>query len=233
MVGLQSISAIESRSTAVIIADQLREGIIAGTFESGDQINEAQLAERLEVSRGPVREALHRLVQEGLLEGRPNRGVFVKQVTHRDIAEVAEAREVIECAAAEVVVGQDAGERSRIADALVAATEPMADAVRRGDRAALRRADLGFHALLVAQGANRRLERAYRTLATEALIAMSHFDGWEPDDALIAEHVRLAELLRAGDMEAFHRVLHEHLAIDTIELHTHDDEPLRHGRVEA
>ena len=79
MRGVLSLSAIDSRPTAVVIADQLRERIIDGSFGPGDQINEAQVANQLNVSRGPVREALKRLVQEGLLIGHPNRGVFVRE----------------------------------------------------------------------------------------------------------------------------------------------------------
>lgn len=233
MNGVQTLTAIENRPTAVIIADQLRDGIVNGTFSSGDQINEAQLAEQLQVSRGPVREALHRLVQEGLLEGRPNRGVFVKQVTRRDIAEVAEAREVIECAAAEVITGTDVQERGRVADVLLAATQPMSAAIAADDRSGLRRADLAFHTQLVQAGNNTRLLRAYRTLATEALICMLHYAGAEPDDDLIAKHVTIAELLRTGDMEAVHLALHQHLSIDDSELHSHEDETLRHGRAEG
>lgn len=233
MNGVQTLTAIENRPTAVIIADQLRDGIVNGTFSSGEQINEAQLAERLQVSRGPVREALHRLVQEGLLEGRPNRGVFVKAVTARDIAEVAEAREVIECAAAEVITVMDPRERARIADLLLAATEPISAAIAAGDPSGLRRADLAFHTQLVDAGSNTRLLRAYRTLATEALICMLHFADAEHDDDLVAKHVAIAELLRSGDMEAVHLALHEHLSIGELVLHSHEDETLRHGRVEG
>ncbi|WP_413320351.1 GntR family transcriptional regulator [Agrococcus sp. 1P02AA] len=233
MNGVETLSAIKNRPTAVIIADQLREGIVSGTFASGDQINEAQLAERLQVSRGPVREALHRLVQEGLLEGRPNRGVFVKEVTRRDIAEVAEAREVIECAAAEVITGKDQVSRNRIADGLVEAAAGMTAALAADDKDGLRRADLAFHTQLVRSGENTRLLRAYTTLATEALICMLHFGGNEADQDLIDSHVAIAELLRAGDMEAVHLALHDHLSIDELDIHSHDDETLRHGRVEG
>lgn len=114
MRGVLSLSAIDSRPTAVVIADQLRERIIDGSFGPGDQINEAQVANQLNVSRGPVREALQRLVQEGLLIGRPNRGVFVRELTLRDIAEVYEAREVIECAAAENIVARSQADREEL-----------------------------------------------------------------------------------------------------------------------
>lgn len=230
MRGVQALTAVEARSTAVVIADQLRDGIVSGAFRSGDQVNEAQLAQRLGVSRGPIREALHRLVQEGLLEGRPNRGVFVREVTDRDLAEVAEAREVIECAAAEVIVAMAPAERQAVADALVAATEPMATAVAAGDRAGMRTADLAFHTRLVRAGGNRRLERAYTTLATEALVGMLMDDGAEPDAELIDSHVAIAHMLRSGDMDAVHLALHAHLTLGRIVLHTHDDEVLRHGR---
>ncbi|MEE3703957.1 GntR family transcriptional regulator, partial [Pasteurella multocida] len=98
MNGVASITVINSRPTAALIADKLREGIIDGAFSPGDQINEAQVAAQLQVSRGPVREALHRLVQEGLLRSRPNRGVFVQDLTRQDVAEIYASREVIECA---------------------------------------------------------------------------------------------------------------------------------------
>ncbi len=233
MNGVQALSAIENRSTAVIIADQLREGIVAGTFVSGDQINEAQLAERLQVSRGPVREALHRLVQEGLLEGRPNRGVFVKEVTRRDIAEVAEAREVIECAAAEVITAMGDAERDRIAGSLLAATEPMAAAFAAGDRDRLRRARSGVpHA-----ARPQRQEHAAAAGVHDARHRGAHLHAalrWQRDRrGPIASHVHIAELLRSGDMEAVHAALHEHLSIDELDLHSHDEETLRHGRVEG
>lgn len=233
MTGVEALSALENRSTAVIIADRLRDGIVSGAFASGEQINEAHLAQQLQVSRGPVREALHRMVQEGLLEGRPNRGVFVKDVTDRDIVEVAEAREVIECAAAEVITRMDAAERERVAAALVDAIGPIAAAIALGDRSGLRRADLAFHQRLVREGRNARLERAYTTLATEALICMLHLDRRDTGEDLVASHLAIAELLRAGDMDAVHRALHEHLSIDGPGAHEAGDETLRHGRVEA
>ncbi len=234
MNGIQTLSAINNRPTAVVIADQLRESIINGAFSPGDQINEAQVAAQLNVSRGPVRESLHRLVQEGLLVSRPNRGVFVKEVTNRDIAEIYEAREVIECAAAEFITKQDEDERNRIAEALIAATEDMSAAINAGDWNQLRRVDLDFHTTLVAEGNNTRLVRAYSTLATESLICMAQFAiAYPRPERVVPGHLDIAEKLRAGDMEAVHLALHNHLSIDHYELHTHDlQEALRHGRNE-
>ena len=235
MSGVQALSALEHRPTAVIISDQLRERIIDGAFKPGDQINEAQVASQLRVSRGPVREALHRLVQEGLLIGLPNRGVFVREITDRDVAEIYEAREVIECAAAEIVTKLDGAERDTIADELTAVTTEMGQALADEHWDRLRRLDLQFHTTLVEHGRNRRLVRAYSTLATEALICMAQWTGFSETnrDRVVPSHLDIVEKLRAGDMEAVHLALHQHLSLDDYQLHTHDDDgSLRHGRPE-
>lgn len=235
MRGVLSLAAIDSRSTAVVIADQLRERIIDGSFGPGDQINEAQVANQLNVSRGPVREALQRLVQEGLLIGRTNRGVFVRELTSRDVAEVYEAREVIECAAAETIVTQSDEAREQLVTRLEELTHQMRRPLAAHDWYALSRIDLAFHTALVDAGGNSRLSRAYETLATEALICLSQFENTYPvPDRVIPGHLEIAALLRGGDMDAIHRALHEHLSIDDMELHMHPAaETLRHGRSEA
>ncbi|GAA3593505.1 GntR family transcriptional regulator [Agrococcus terreus] len=235
MRGVEALSAINSRPTAVVIADQLRESIIDGAFAPGDQVNEALVASRLNVSRGPVREALHRLVQEGLLLARPNRGVFVQELDARDVAEVFAAREVIECAAGEIVTGRDADRREAAADRLTAIVDRMQAAFDAGDWPRLGRIDLEFHTALVADAGNSRLDRAYATLATEALICLTHFPGAYPERSnVVPGHRELIELVRSGTMEELHRALHEHLSVDDHRLHGHDaDGDLRHGRPEG
>lgn len=232
MSGIQSLSTIRSRSTAVIIADQLRERIIDGSFHAGEQINEAQVALQLSVSRGPVREALNRLVQEGLLVSRPNRGNFVRETTEHDIAEVYEAREVIECAAAESITRHDPEVLARIGAELREYLPEMRKAIEAEDWSRLSRTDMQFHTHLVNAGGNTRLDRAYATLATEALICMTHLDRTYPDiEDVVPGHERIIRLLEAGNMDAVHRELHEHLSLDQHEHHTHpEDEQLRHGR---
>lgn len=234
MNGVQALSAINNRPTAVVIADQLRESIINGAFTSGDQINEARVATQLNVSRGPVREALHRLVQEGLLISRPNRGVFVREITEHDIAEVYEAREVIECAAAEIITKRADDARATVADELETYLSGMQHAIAANDWTGLSRIDLDFHTKLVEAGGNTRLLRAYQTLATEALICMNHLsDSYPQPDRVIPGHEEIIANLRSGDMTAVHLTLHQHLTLDSYELHTHDDDgSLRHGRNE-
>lgn len=235
MSGVHTLSAINNRPTAVVIADQLRESIIGGAFGPGDQINEAQVAGQLNVSRGPVREALHRLVQEGLLLSRPNRGVFVQELTVHDIAEVFEAREVIERAAVEIITKFDAEAREAAAGRLDAIVERMPPALEAKDWPTLSRIDLEFHSTLVQIAGNTRLSRAYQTLAVEALICLAHFPGAYPRlERVHPEHHEIAHFVRTADLAGLHALLHRHLSVEDYELHTHDgDGSLRHGRDDA
>lgn len=219
MSGAHALSAIVPRPTAVIIADQLREGIIDGVFEPGDQINEAQLASQLNVSRGPVREALHRLMQEGILIGRPNRGVFVRELTAEDVSEVYHVREVIELAAASILAGRDAASRASVTEQLTEIISRMQEPVEAHDWAAIHRIDLEFHTVLVRGARNTRLMRAYATLATEVMICMAHFAAAHPDlDRVLPGHKELAALVEDGDLHALHHALHQHLTVAEDEL---------------
>lgn len=220
MNGVEALSIINNRPTAVVIADQLREGIIDGAFRPGDQINEARVASQLNVSRGPVREALHRLVQEGLLLSRPNRGVFVPNLTIDDVAEIYQAREVIECAAAETITNLPSEQRHATADRLDSIVERMRQAIGAGEWQRLSRIDLEFHTALVEEAGNTRMMRAYATLATEALMCLMHFpDAYPKPERVLPGHTEIADLLRDGTIEDVHRVLHRHLSLSSQRYH--------------
>lgn len=235
MNGAQTLSAINNKPTPVVIADQLREGIIDGAFRPGDQVNVALVASQLNVSRGPVREALHRLVQEGLLVAQPNRGVFIQEMRLRDVAEVYEAREAIECAASEIISTFSPEERDWTATRLKAIVERMHEPLEARGWAALGRVDLEFHTELVNGSGNTRLVRAYSTLATEALICLLHFipDAYPQSDQVIPSHIEIIDLVRDGDVDAIRSSLHQHLSLDDYQLHTHaGDGSMRAGNPE-
>jgi DNA-binding GntR family transcriptional regulator len=109
MAAPEGLFVLEGRPTAQLIADQLREQIVQGTFRPGQQINESAVAGQLRTSRGPLREALQRLCQEGLLVSHRNRGVFVLELSTADIKEIYAVREAVELAATNTLLdaGQD------------------------------------------------------------------------------------------------------------------------------
>jgi DNA-binding GntR family transcriptional regulator len=90
-----------SRSTASArVIDTLRAAILDGSMVPGSQLKETALADRLSVSRGPLREAVQRLVQEGLLWSQPHHGTFVVELGRDDVADIYLARRGIERTAA-------------------------------------------------------------------------------------------------------------------------------------
>src|ERR671920_1128191 len=114
MAAPDGLFVLEGRPTAQLIADQLREQIVQGIFRPGEQINESAMASRLRTSRGPLREALQRLCQEGILVNHRNRGVFVLELSTEDVKEIYDVRESVELAAANTLLdgGQEDAEHT-------------------------------------------------------------------------------------------------------------------------
>lgn len=209
------------RQTSVLIADQLRELILDGTFRPGEQIGEANLAMQLQLSRGPVREALQRLAQEGLVVSHRNRGVFVVELTTRDISEIYSAREAIELAAARTLIVYAAGKRRAVAARLRLIVESMPALVESGDWAAAARADLQFHSTLVAEAGNSRLSRIYATLAAESRICMVNLRrAYLRPETLPAEHAHLVDLLETGTGNELDAAIRAHLSTAVDDLTT-------------
>ncbi|MGB3771017.1 MAG: GntR family transcriptional regulator [Rhodococcus sp. (in: high G+C Gram-positive bacteria)] len=210
MVTSRRLTPIDARNTSIVIADQLRDKIIDGSFAPGEQIHEAAVAAELAISRGPVREALQRLSQEGLLVAFRNRGVFVVELGEEDVAEIYQARAAIEIGAAFTVLQGDSVDR--LADSLERIVTAMAPAIERGDWRRVAERDLAFHTALVAETHNSRMSRMYATLAAEARICMANLEtAYHRPDALIEEHTLLVDLLRARDWARLEPALREHM----------------------
>ncbi|WP_332759604.1 GntR family transcriptional regulator [Pseudarthrobacter sp.] len=219
MAAPEGLFALEGRPTAQLIADQLREQIVQGTFRPGDQINESVLASQLHTSRGPVREALQRLCQEGILVSRRNRGVFVLELATDDIREIYAVRQAVESTAADALL--DAGQQ-QVNDTcreLQAIISDMAKQVAVSDWQAIARLDMEFHTSFVAGAGNSRLIRIYETLAAESRMCILNLAVAYPRiDVLVQEHQILLDLLESGDKEALHKAIKRHLetAVDDL-----------------
>jgi DNA-binding GntR family transcriptional regulator len=204
-----NLEPVERKTTAGVIADLIRARIIDGSFPPGTPLGEAQLAEQLDVSRGPVREALQRLIQEELLMARPHRGVFVNELDEHDVADVYRARRAVERAAAELVLERDDGPAL---DPLVRLVERMRDASQRGRWNSIVDLDRRFHEGLVAAAGSKRLSRMYRTLAAETAMCIAALEpAYTTRHDIVREHERLLEALEAGDPASALACIDEHL----------------------
>ncbi|MDQ0635821.1 DNA-binding GntR family transcriptional regulator [Arthrobacter pascens] len=212
MAAPEGLFVLEGRPTAQLIADQLREQIVQGVFRPGEQINESVLASQLHTSRGPVREALQRLSQEGILVSHRNRGVFVLELTAVDIREIYTVREAMESAAADALL--DAGQEKveETCQELKSIISDMAKQVAVSDWQAIARLDMQFHTAFVAGAGNTRLIRIYQTLAAESrMCILSLAVAYPRIDALVQEHQNLLDLLEAGDREELHKAIDQHM----------------------
>jgi DNA-binding GntR family transcriptional regulator len=93
------ITQLQRRERRVLtddVADSIREAVLSGRLKGGDRLIEDELAESLGVSRGPIRQAIFRLQQEGLVVHETHRGATVAQVSIEDAAEIYSLRQALE-----------------------------------------------------------------------------------------------------------------------------------------
>lgn len=204
--------SLEGRPTAQLIADHLREQIVRGTIRPGQQINESLVASQLNTSRGPLREALQRLCQEGILIYRRNYGVFVLEIEPTDLREIYSARETVESTAARILLD---GGPVQIRDAVEVLKEVVGGMAKHADSSnweAVARLDMQFHSSFVAAAGNSRLNRIYKALETESRMCVLNLEVSYPRmEVLVEEHQDLLELLEAGDREGLLAAIKRHM----------------------
>jgi DNA-binding GntR family transcriptional regulator len=202
------LEPLRLQSTPALIADRLRSEILEGRFPPHTQLAEVELARQLQVSRGPIREAMQRLIQEGLLRAERNRGVFVVELGLDDARDVYLARGVIERAAAAIVAKRQPeaalaelqGIVGRLAASVGGAwTEVIAH-------------DLAFHQTLVDAAGSPRLSRMFRTLIAETRLCLIRLEPFYQEGTdVVDEHQEIAEALRDGDWRGVDGLLKAHM----------------------
>jgi DNA-binding GntR family transcriptional regulator len=203
---------LEGRPTAQLIADQLREQIVQGSIRPGQQINESLLARQLNTSRGPLREALQRLCQEGILISRRNYGVFVLEVETHDLKEIYEVRESVESAAASRLLDGSPKQIKDTCEVLKEIVGEMAKQVAAPDWQTIARLDMQFHSALVAGMGNSRFIRIYKTLTAESRMCILDLEVFYPGvDVLVEEHQNILDLLEAGDRKGLVKAIKRHM----------------------
>lgn len=200
------LQPLRLRSTPELIADRIRAGILDGTFAPQSQLAEVELARELQVSRGPVREAMQRLIQEGLLRSERNRGVFVVELDDDDARDIYVARAAVEKAAAVRVARRAAPEDLAALDSVM---ERLAGAVE-NSWADVVEIDMEFHSTIIERCRSERLQRMFRTLVAETKLCLVRLEEFYPDKAsVVTEHQDILEAIRSGD-EALVRQLIDH-----------------------
>jgi DNA-binding GntR family transcriptional regulator len=175
---------------------RLRDAIIDGTLEPGEQLRDQELARWLGVSRTPIREALLRLQQAGLVATRPGRSTVVTSLDERSVREACSVVAAMhQLAVTEAVPRLTAGDL----DAMRTANELFAAALRQGDVEAALRADDELHHIPVAVAANRAaaavIDHYTPALRRAERLRFASHTGRQSVDL----HQRLIDLCAAGD----------------------------------
>ncbi len=196
------------RPLAEDAADRIREEILSGGFRPGEHLVEARIAQQLNVSRGPVREAFKLLRAEGLLQEEPRRGTFVVSLSSDDVREIYGLRAAIEGRAARMLAR--AGEGAAI-DRLHELAGDIDAAVKAGDGAAVARADLAFHEGLCELSGNRRLSEVFMRYIP-MLRALLRLDErvYRSMDEIALQHRPLVEAIASGSEDGAAAVLRRH-----------------------
>lgn len=191
------------------VAHKIRAAILDGTFQAGQQIFQADVARRLQVSRGPVREALRYLMAEGLVREESRRGTFVVRLDREDVREIYDLRVGLEVRASQLVLRGDLRSvKENMQDALETLTEGIANT----DAEAIARADAAFHEHLCRASGNKRLLHLWLKQAAVVRHLIRIDEGSYLDlHELIEEHRSLMTELRAGNEQRFAGLLTQHI----------------------
>lgn len=204
-----SAGTLERASTATRVADVLRERIAGGAAAPGSRIVELEIARDLGVSRSPVREALLRLSEEGLVAILPYRGAIVVPLQQRRFVELTEFRLALERFALDRLVERgDASALARVRAELAA----LRRALRARRRERIVAADLDVHRALVASAGNAMLERAYDGLLAQIRLYIGVTSArYERPEELAEEHDAMLDAVERRDSAAARALLDAHV----------------------
>ena len=216
-----------------IVRDEILGRIMRGELAPGSRINEPDVAERLGISRVPVREALRGLESSGLVVSRKNAGVFVRELSAGEVSELYEMRAVLDGYAGRKAAGLAPTPRRALLKVLDAATAAMRKAAKRPDIAAYYAENLRFHWAIVEAVGNGKFSDAYRDVVQQLhLWRIQNLSNGLAMAASVEEHEGILQALRAGDSARCEKLLSSHVttAHGRIEKHLHKDpEPRWHA----
>lgn len=203
-----NVGPARRRGLAEEVADRIRAAIFAGTFPPGAQLRELELSRELDVSRGPVREALSRLEREGLVQIQWHRGAHVTALSAQDAEELYTLRSALEKLAVDRVVHVASPADFDELDAIV-------DRMQRADTDhELLQLDLEFHDRVYVAALHGRLLEAWQAIRSQVtLFLLTRIEMSDDYRTLVpAEHRALVTSLRTRDADRSRRLFADHLA---------------------
>jgi phosphonate utilization transcriptional regulator len=204
-----AIALLLSKSLPQLVQAEIERLILSGELRAGERINEVRIAQRLNVSRGPVREALRTLEEAGLVRFEKNRGAAVRVISPAEAEHIYEVRASLEHLACRRLAGTATPGQLAALGALVAQMEgPAAD----GDAGEFHTLNMRFHESLVEFSGNGELISIYRRLVGSLTLFRRHTLAME--GSLVesnAEHRAILADLAARNGAAAGRRMDKHI----------------------
>jgi DNA-binding GntR family transcriptional regulator len=199
-------TVFSTRKFADGAAQIIRQMILVNEIQAGERLNELSLAQRLGISRSPLREAIQSLAGEGLVRFVPGRGAFVVELGLETVRQLVQIRIVLECLGARLAAESATEEQLRELDALLKTTEGSMD------EQAPYPSDLDFHRMVLEAAANPPLVEMTGTLNTQLRLARLR-SAQQPRRArqALTEHQLILDALKRHDPEGAAKAMEQHL----------------------
>ncbi|MEG1846945.1 MAG: GntR family transcriptional regulator [Lachnospiraceae bacterium] len=193
-----------------VVFNTLRQAILTGELKPGERLMELHLADRLGVSRTPIREAMRKLELEGLVTMVPRKGAQVAQITAKNLRDVLEVREALDALAIELACDRITEEELRF---LQVACDQFEQATKGKDATQIAKADVRLHDIIVTASRNDKLIQIVHTLAEQMYrYRFEHIKDATQHPRLVAEHKRIYECLSNRDKKQAAIAVTEHIS---------------------
>lgn len=207
----EQVTPVQARTLSDEVADRLREAIRSGSLPADTRLVEQELAERLGVSRVPVREAIQMLVDEGLVRKTPRRGAYVYLPSRSEIDEISSLRVVLEQFVVQRAIENWTDEHEQTLRAIVA---DMRTAMQKGDYQRVYEQDYAFHLVLWQIADHSILLEVVSSLRARISRFLYEANGAlprEPANSHVDSHDSLIDTLKTGDVAAAQEMISVHI----------------------
>ena len=205
-----SLADFRAHTLTGVVQHEIERMILSGELAPGQRLNEKAVADKLSVSRGPVREACRALAELGLVYLIPQRGVFIQKVTRDDAIEVYDLRAGLTALSASLLAPVLTKEMATQLDAYV---DEMQEAAEKGDFSRFDPVNLEFHDYIVRSTGNSRLTKLYRGFVKEFHLFRVH--GLVQRGALLQsneEHREIVNALRSQNASLSYNTSFSHVS---------------------
>ena len=180
-----------------VVFNTLRQAILTGELKPGERLMEIHLANKLGVSRTPIREAIRKLELEGLVTMIPRRGAEVAQITGKSLQDVLEVRRSLDALCAELACERISDEEIA---ALEAACKEFEEATYTKDARVIAAADVALHDIIIKATNNNRLVQLVNNLAEQMYrYRFEYIKDYSMHGRLVEEHRVIFEAIRKKD----------------------------------